>query len=307
MNKINNTDTHLIAYYVNEKHKERSRFSVNLYDERQGRCAIELEGPIPNCCSEFHILENLRGLQCPPLPLILHTDFRYRVVDGYGFDSKTNDYKVVRISFFTNSPNPEVELYSLNRECWRRICVVGPHNRFCFPPIPFQPAQAFVNGIVHWVGCNLDAAKDISILTFDMSSEVFCTIKPPAAPGHGWVRTHFAVSVLRESLCLGHFDSSVSQGSIWLMKEHGVVESWTKVFSFDVDRVFAGHTLGYRRNGDLLFYTRNDHMFTINLESQQVKDLGIRLSGVLKSLYVVPYMESLVLPWQVNQVLRGQA
>ncbi|XP_059639622.1 F-box/kelch-repeat protein At3g06240-like [Cornus florida] len=215
-----------------------------------------------------------------------------RVVDGYGFDSKTNDYKVVRIAYIYGFPDAEVELYSLNTGCWRRICVVGPHHRFTFAPLP---SQAFVNGIVHWVGGDLDADSDISILTFDMSSEVFCKMKPPAAPPHGWLVTRLAVSVHRESLCLGHFDSLVSKVSIWVMKEYGVVQSWSKLFVFDVNEAY-GQLLGFRRNGDLLFFKRNDYMFSINLESQQTKYLGIWLSGDPQSFYAVPHVaENLVL------------
>ncbi|XP_059642611.1 F-box protein CPR1-like [Cornus florida] len=321
LNKINNTDTHIIGRYINDYEEGaggEGRFSVILYD---GSCFIELENPIPYCHSEFHIFGSCNGLVClsdnvfdsvfnklnnlilwnpsirksmrlPMSSIGIDSHGLRRVVDGYGFDYKTNDYKVVRISYINDLPDAEVELFSLNRGCWRRICGVGPHHRFTFYPLP---CQAFVNGIVHWAGANLDAASDISILTFDMSSEVFCKMKPPPAPPNGWVGARMAVSVLRESLCLGHFDFLVSKVSIWVMKEYGVVESWTKSFSFDVDEGF-GLLLGFRRNGDLLFFKRNDHMFSINRDSQQAEDVGIRLYGDPETFYAVPHVaESLVL------------
>ncbi|XP_059644178.1 F-box protein CPR1-like [Cornus florida] len=327
-NKINNSDTLLISHYINKRRKGGGRFSANFYDERLGGRLIQLESPIPNSASHFHIFDSCNGLVCltdnafdkannlilwnpsirksvrlpiPSIGIDSHTntvvraagsDGPYGVVIGYGFDFKTNDYKVVRITCINNFPFPEVELYSLNRGHWRRICVAGPIHHFCFAP---RPSQAFVNGIVHWVGCNMVAASDISILTFDMSSEVFSQMKLPTSPENGWVVSHLAVSVLRESLCVGHFDSLVRKVSIWVMKEYGVVESWTKLFTFDLGRDFGG-ILGFRRNGDLLFFKRYDHLFSMDLESQQVKDLRIRLSrDDLKSLYVVTYMESLVL------------
>ncbi|XP_059641587.1 uncharacterized protein LOC132283619 [Cornus florida] len=192
------------------------------------------------------------------------------------------------VSCIDNFPDPEVELYFLNRGCWRRICGVGPHHHIRCTLL----SQAFVNGAVHWFGCDKVAASDISILTFDMSSEVFCEMKLPTGLENEWVVAHLAVSVLRESLCPCHFDSLVSKVSIWVMKEYGVVQSRTKLFTFDLGSDFGG-ILGFRRNGDLLFLRKN-RMFSINLESQQVKDLRIRKSGKLKSLYVDTYMESLV-------------
>ncbi|XP_059639621.1 F-box/kelch-repeat protein At3g23880-like [Cornus florida] len=321
LNKINNTDTHIIGRYINANEEgggEEGRYSVIIYD---GSCFIELENPILYCASQLHIFGSCNGLVClsdnifdyvfkkvnnlilwnpsirksmrlPMSSIGIDSHGLREVVDGYGFDSKTNDYKVVRIAYINDFPDAEVELYSLNRGCWRRIYVVGPHHRFTFAPLP---SQVFVNGIVHWVGGDLDADYDISILTFDMSSEVFCKMMPPAAPPHGWMPTRLAVSVLGESLCLGHFDSLVSKVSIWVMKEYGVVQSWSKLFAFDVDEGF-GRFLGFRRTGDLRFFKRNDRMFSINLESQQAKDLGIWLSGNPEAFYAVPHVaESLVL------------
>ncbi|XP_059639620.1 F-box/kelch-repeat protein At3g23880-like [Cornus florida] len=353
-NKFNNARTLVIAHYINGEEKGEGRVSINLYDERVGTCPIEIDSPIPNCGSDFRIYGSCNGLVCltdnafdhvnslilwnpsirksvrlpkPSIGIDSHTDTYSKVasadssapnqvVIGYGFDSKSNDYKVVRIARLHNFPDPEVGLYSLNKGCWRRICVVGPHHRIGCNPLA---SQAFVNGVVHWVGRNVDSASDISILSFDMSSEVFCEMKLPGSPADdGWLVTNIVVSVLGESLCVVHFDSLVSEVKIWVMKEYGVVESWNKLISFEVDSFF-GMTLAFRWYGDLLFFRINDYMFSINLDSQdprndgllffnrnhhlfsfnkeseQAKDLGIRLSGDMNSFYIVNYMESLVL------------
>ncbi|XP_059643044.1 F-box/kelch-repeat protein At3g06240-like [Cornus florida] len=341
LNKINNTRTHLIAHYIDEKETGGRRFSVKMYNERLHiRSPIELHDLIPNCGSNFRIFGSCNGLVCLtdndnasgnanslilwnpsieksvrlPMPSIgIDSRGLYSPVIGYGFDAKTNDYKVVRITCIENifgpDPDPEVELYSLNRGCWRRISVDGSLNRIRCTALR---SQAFVNGVVHWIGRGRDETYDHTFLTFDMSSEVFGEMGLPLGPVYGWVVAQWFVSVLGESLCVGHFDVLNRNFSMWVMKEYGVVDSWTKLCNSDVDRGFGGRLPSLGANG-LLLFGKNDSIFSINLESRQAKNLGIQVSCLpdscpfLAKFYSDTYMESLVLLKEVNQVSKGQA
>ena len=86
------------------------------------------------------------------------------------------------------------------------------------------------------------------------------------------------------------------------MKEYGIRESWTKLFSIDRDREQPSYrrSVWFRQNGGILLV---QHLGSANSdegdlsyydpESKEIKSLGIH--GKTCSFYVDTYMESLVL------------
>jgi len=50
-------------------------------------------------------------------------------------------------------------------------------------------------------------------------------------PDYGAERTHFTLGVLRDCLCILAGNGRQMVSDIWLMKEYGKRESWTKLFS----------------------------------------------------------------------------
>ncbi|XP_059639394.1 F-box/kelch-repeat protein At3g06240-like [Cornus florida] len=63
---------------------------------------------------------------------------------GFGFNSTTNDYQVVRIAYV--SSGLEVDMYSLKEGCWTRISVCGT-----IPCIRFDSSHTSLNGTLHWI------------------------------------------------------------------------------------------------------------------------------------------------------------
>ncbi|KAF3953004.1 hypothetical protein CMV_021505 [Castanea mollissima] len=81
--------------------------------------------------------------------------------------------------------------------------------------------------------------------------------------------------------------------SIWVMKEYGVVDSWTKQFTVDCN---GGLLLGLLKNGNILVETItpiNSEISSYDPKSRQVKNLGICRRGF--KIWVDNYMENLVL------------
>ncbi|KAK9285632.1 hypothetical protein L1049_024829 [Liquidambar formosana] len=117
-----------------------------------------------------------------------------------------------------------------------------------------------------------------------------------------------SIAVYGESLVLLHYDVHLFDCCccIWMMKEYGVVESWTKQFRIDIQAQLV-NTVGLRKNAEILLAMNDGDLVSYHPKTQRVKDLGIHgdTLHVSNSLYVGTYVESLVLLKGVNGVLGG--
>uniref|UniRef100_A0A2N9HSX7 F-box domain-containing protein n=1 Tax=Fagus sylvatica TaxID=28930 RepID=A0A2N9HSX7_FAGSY len=232
---------------------------------------------------------------------------------GFGFDAKTNDYKVVRM---VNLPNPnsnsknlrrdrpKVEVYTLSTGEWRMVTAALP------PICTVLGLQqvAFVNGALHWLAFRWTDDDLIYhfVLVFELEDEVFREIQLPELPGYeNTYDLDGPVSVYKNCLALfkkryyRHYridffenKEGSSDQNIWVMKEYGVASSWTKVFTItdqDPDMPFA---IGFRRNGEFVLQVESGQLISVDVGNQKMKDLGISSD---KNAFVDSYVESLVL------------
>ncbi|GMP67645.1 hypothetical protein CsSME_00027567 [Camellia sinensis var. sinensis] len=85
-----------------------------------------------------------------PKPILsLDSYIPYMSVLGFGFDLRTNDYKVVRISHFERRkiaiPLPKVKVYSLKIGSWKALtCGVPSYNM-----VENFWKHVFLNGFAH--------------------------------------------------------------------------------------------------------------------------------------------------------------
>ncbi|XP_030965771.1 F-box protein At3g07870-like isoform X3 [Quercus lobata] len=275
----------------------------------------------PLASSRFRLIGSVNGLLClceleryvlwnpsirkfitlpnPCITVKSHGEIDHR--SAFGFDPRTNDYKVVRIVFQDGTKTseaakiPVVEIYSLNEGSWR---ITSAGNSFS-PGFMFNDAgqpSASLNGAVHFVGIDRDDNFCPLVLSFDLGDEVFRIIPVPngAFRPTGYVLT----SVIGGSLSLLCHDSLKDTKqccSIWVMKEYGVVDSWTKQLTFDFEE---GVLLGLQKNGNILVETElpvliHCEISSYDPKSKQSKNLGI--FGRPFSFCVENYMENLVL------------
>ncbi|KAK9284258.1 hypothetical protein L1049_023427 [Liquidambar formosana] len=150
----------------------------------------------------------------------------------FGFDAKSNDYKVVRLVYPDCTKGSVVEVYSLSTGVWRGI-------------------RAGASALWDHFRCH----------------------------GKGEGKGKF---------------------SIWVMKQYGVAESWSKQFIIDSQGRWST-PLGLSKSGEILLATSNEEVVSYHPETQQVMDVAIRGSEVL--FYLGNYVESLVL---VSGVLRRE-
>ncbi|KAL4378024.1 hypothetical protein GQ457_02G032570 [Hibiscus cannabinus] len=110
-----------------------------------------------------------------PWPSISHD---VRLNFGFGFDSRTNDYKLVIVGVEKDGTWIQPYLFSLNENCWKRVNAVPPNYAFVSVfgiPLPF------VNGAVHWLGYQKrnNGGHSRAILGFNLSAEEFLVIGLP--------------------------------------------------------------------------------------------------------------------------------
>ena len=192
-----------------------------------------------------------------PPSIILHPRDSYssftRAV-GFGYDSKSMDFKVVRFMGFAKEPEfyyrTRVEIYDLTKDRWREIESPFLGHRFWKPC--FNMCH---EGTCYWWGLSEEGIETLE--TFDMSDEVFGQISIPE---------DFDV-IADGPKCLGVFNGSIvvfpypykgydRMFNVWRMgkDEFGGV-SWSKILT--VGSVFGIEKAWWIVNSDELFMEVN--------------------------------------------------
>ncbi|KAG4126539.1 hypothetical protein ERO13_D10G162500v2 [Gossypium hirsutum] len=151
---------------------------------------------------------------------------------GLGYSIATNQYKLLQSYYPTLELNyPTAEIYTIGSGTWRSIGNTPTGS----VSLPFN---AFLNGALHWSKSSLGGEF---INSFDFDTERFGMVPPP---------DHFqeldkesgdtTTGVLGGCLFIIHVVIS-ELFEIWVMKEYGVKESWTK--QFVVQYLFNGEIL----------------------------------------------------------------
>jgi F-box interacting protein len=208
---------------------------------------------------------------------------------GFGYDPKTDDYKLVRLVYrFDYIVPPLVEIYTLRTGAWRSLKAPGPPYT-----IITWSLSVFLNGAVHWPAytpADQGAFRNL-IVSFDMEDETFCEVAMPKSL-QGVEDLKFDVVVLDGLLALVPCNKygSVEFHSVWVMKEYGVAESWTKLYDIDVGEGLH-RVIGFTKNGEALLI-KHKKLFSYSPCTQQTLDLHICGNSFFFSLDT--YVESLV-------------
>ncbi|KAH0663703.1 hypothetical protein KY290_029654 [Solanum tuberosum] len=149
-------------------------------------------------------------------------------VYGLGYDATSDDYKILRIHTHDKVPD---EILALKSGSWRQIEETS--DRMSFTKIPDRElCLAFLHGAFHWIG---HFPRD-SVVSFNISNEMYGEIPLPgilSSPRLVEVGRliEMGVSVLGGKLSLYHKHENFD---IWVLKDYGVKESWTKWFTIPI-------------------------------------------------------------------------
>ncbi|XP_075650593.1 F-box protein CPR1-like [Castanea sativa] len=248
----------------------------------------------------------------PSLPIHFPSNVDYEDVgSAFGYDSNSNDFKVITILSYWNDPgytvpwdpsvimHTHVEVYTLSINSWRQVdCDTVSHINF---PAPF--GEIYLNGVYHWCGTAPGIAKDYDVIvSFDMRNEVFGILSTPNLsdildPAYVWE----ALAVLGNCVALVVFDSRPTDKifHIWVMREYGIKESWTKQYvigPFSGITNIVGFELQILLLGDkILMVEDNGQVVVYNLSAQKIKNLRVGgLPSLFRASQIMVYEESLV-------------
>lgn len=227
---------------------------------------------------------------------------------AFGFSPKTNQYKVLRFfhPWVINPQNgkkeirdyPEGEIYTLGEGSWRSIGTI-PSN---FENFSFN---TFLNGAIHWL--DFDFGCPGLIYCFDFGSEQFRGVPEPSGLSsveNFW--THMKVGVLQGCLSLcDYFDGE--HAAIWVMKDYGVKESWSKDFVIPKMSIASKSLVNYYEpitvfeDGKILISFTGDALFLYDPKSQHYED--VQILGITSMFQVIAHVSSLV---SLRDVAKGQ-
>ncbi|AES68633.1 putative F-box domain-containing protein [Medicago truncatula] len=126
---------------------------------------------------------------------------------SFGYDHFIDNYKVVAHSF-----KKVISVNTLGTDYWRRIKDIPYSN-------PISGHGLFVSGTVNWF------AYDV-IISLDLEKESYQKLRLPDFDNEN---NSWDVGVVRDCLCV--FASSDEYWDVWIMKEYGNQESWTKLYT----------------------------------------------------------------------------
>lgn len=222
---------------------------------------------------------------------------------GLGFSPRTNQYKVIRtFSQYTCYPisgkkeydGRVVEIHTLGSGTWTSVgCAPLSLNGLKFP--------TYLSGALHWIGIR-DVNEDF-IVSFDVHNEKFQSF--PSFPSLPYEEYHvpyesknkklISMGVLNDCLCICDA-SGYCPIDIWVMKEYGVKDSWTRMFSIDVEayRWPTGlyQPIKYLNNGGILLYHAQNFLFCSDSAKKGSKYLKLRGSG--SNFEAAAYIPSLI-------------
>ncbi|XP_059436778.1 F-box/kelch-repeat protein At3g06240-like [Corylus avellana] len=231
------------------------------------------------------------------LPIFAPAGYFTRIQDmGFGFDAKTNDYKIIN---FVSMYEPiydaysmkdvkeirfQKEVYSLSTDSWRKVD--GPQ---CFIS---DGTFTYTTGMGSWLAYVED--PKLFVLSFDMSDEVFLkTPLPDNVTGHSLFMLNESIAMV----ALMPVDERWREigYDIWLLLKVGVKDSWNRLFTIGPSIARIHQPLGFWKN-DTMFLTKVDsgQLFLYDPSTQQMTDLQIHGHSDSKQMQLVTYMETLV-------------
>ena len=144
-------------------------------------------------------------------------------VFGFGYDHLNDAYKVVAIFCYGGGSarryRTNVHVWTLGNNYWRRI------QAFPRGFLPTGDSGKFVNGTLNWVANSLTAST-WDIVSLDLANESYGQI---LQPDYENVQIQQSLGVLRDCICI--LCDYCTHSDVWIMKEYGVKESWTKLLT----------------------------------------------------------------------------
>ncbi|XP_008222633.1 PREDICTED: F-box protein CPR30-like [Prunus mume] len=251
--------------------------------------SLDLDCPVTICNPSIMKFVRLpvTNVSCPP-------KYQYRCVLTFGFNSRLNDYKVVRlVTFIRGKKYNEVEVYSLSTNSWKSIGVIPPW----IYSLGWHSGHAVSDGIAYWI---MGQGEDDSfhLVSFDTGSEVFEQVLLPEAIAEGLEGVEGEIQAYKESVCLLQCERSEPElhVGIWVLQE----KCLNKMHTVVIPGIWP-MPLGFKTNDELLvnYVGKKGEIYLAiyNLQTKQINETRVSLPKhcSLDSDAADTYVESLLL------------
>jgi F-box interacting protein len=218
------------------------------------------------------------GLRVP------NDDFAFHNV-GFGFDSGSNDFKVVTLVDSDGGGWLEAEIYSLRSGSWRQLHLSVNIARH------LVSQSVALDGAFLWHdNYTFDDCVDDRIVAFDFSDEKFRKMQfPDARLFYDYdicMRTLMELKGSVAMLIFGREERKIKKDlEIWVMLEFGVNESWTRLIIIQLP-LHLEIPLRFWKNGELFMENSEGQMVLYDLLAQTETNLQFEgYGGTLKVVY----------------------
>lgn len=212
---------------------------------------------------------------------------------GFGCGANPNDMGMVRFPRFArDSEYNKLKVCDKNPSSWAIGAVSSCYYDF------IDTIGTFLNSSLHWLAYRggYDDDDHRLVASFNLSNERFTYF---SLPPHDSSLPCYALGVLQGCLCAICDDIDYTDVEIWLMKEYGVVNSWTKFVSIPlnmgIQNISYMMPLGSLNEDEILLEI--DFQSLLIYDAKKKVFRGVR-SGYDLNLFgdAMVYVESLVSP-----------
>ncbi|XP_059433944.1 F-box/kelch-repeat protein At3g06240-like [Corylus avellana] len=203
---------------------------------------------------------------------------------GFGFDRRSNDFKVLRICYIFDNGDCEqqVEVYRLSTRRWRRLDLPDPFAEFYLCELESARPNFLTtvsDGVFFW--WVMPAIHKEEIVAFDFGDELFRTTPLPDGV-HFSDFTSVNFTVLNGCVAIVGFphqrkrlrrETRTTQCLvIWVLFEFGAEESWTKLINLPLLLDYPERPLGFFRNRELFMQNAEGQLVLYDLLTHSKKD-----------------------------------
>ncbi|KAI5396163.1 F-box/kelch-repeat protein At3g23880 [Lathyrus oleraceus] len=181
-----------------------------------------------------------------------------------------------------------VKVHTLGTTSWRTIQDFPPNT------LILNESGKFLRGAINWLAYRQRHSSCWVIMSLDLEKEFHREIPQPDYGGINVLSLN--IGVLRDCLCI--FSNADTFSDVWLMKEYGNKDSWTKLFRLPHTRNLGSWPLVYAlyvsNDDQVLFDIEREELVVYNSRDGTFKDPGIQI--IDKWMESEVYHESLISP-----------
>ncbi|KAL6130558.1 hypothetical protein ACLB2K_068937 [Fragaria x ananassa] len=292
-------DEQVAATELDYIYREQPSVRVSFFHSCDGLILLELSN------AELYLVNpatsESKHLPKPRQDRDLSANYNYHLY-GFGIDSSTSQYQLVRGDIFVPDENLHrigtvISVFNFEADSWRHIPGLS-HGYFpASSQLHRNENGVLLHGRFHWLMASfarVPGDEEYVILVFnptmiDETREIQLPLE--LSGGSQLVK----VGAFREWLCITFATEEPhdveTYTEFWVMKEYGVRESWTKM-RVSIPYTELYHSGFWTESHDLMFSGERLLLYNFDEEDPQIRKLSVRETGRVGRVGV--YIESLV-------------